>query len=511
VAALALALVPTGGALGCRSTSRPAALPGEHVTSTPRDLELDVIARPRLDGTPRLELAITAKGVDLPRRWVVQRAWAGEEEVAGRIRDVRARCDGTPVEVTFDALETHLGWTLPGPCGEVAFSYAIPSEPRGLSWGYEFDVQVSAALTTAIAETALVLPDCPDETPVRVRVRFDLAGIQPDSNAPSAASSAASIEGVYSLGADRFVGTTTRAARHAFLAAGRFDRVEVPGDALSLDLRFGGAPRLDRAQAARDLGALARAEQALFADQTPETLHMLVIGVPSRGEEPAPHGTSLTASAMLWLDEDAPWSSQHARLAAHEMVHLYNGQVLRRAGKDAQTYWFSEGFTEFLADELMLRARVESAEAWLETLRLRVSAYYAHPKLGAPNAGADMGWTGDAASLPYLRGALVAALVDHAMRAKSAGRRSLDTLMRELLARARAGAPPMTNEALLDAIEAEVPPEVARAVRAVVIDGARLTLPPDVYGACVRVVPTGESATVRAADDVRDLEACVRR
>jgi hypothetical protein len=489
-------------ALGCHPASpRPSAGLGafEHVTSSPVGLELDVVARPRFAGGARLELEVTARGEALPRRWVVQKRWAGEEEVSSRIGAVRARCDGVEVATEVDDLGTHVGWTLPARCAVAKLTYAIASEPRGLAFGYEFDVQVAPALVTAIAETALVLPDCPDETPARVRASFDLAEM------PGA-------EGLYSLGVDRAVDTTTRAARHAYLAAGRFERGEAKAGALSLEARFSAdfSKRFDRAEALRDLAALAKAEATLFADPTPETLRVLFIGVRAGSDEPAPHGTSLTSSALLWLEADEAWTPHQARLAAHEMVHLYNGQVVRRAGKDSETYWFSEGFTELLADELMLRSGIGRASQWLEAQRARLAAYSAHPQVDAPNAKADMRWQGDAASLPYLRGALIAVFVDHAIRVRSSGTRSLDDLMRELIMRARRGEGPFSQEQLLGAIAAEISPADARVVRAVAIDGARIALPQEAYGRCVRVVPEGAGQTLALAAGVRDLEACLR-
>ncbi len=489
--------------LGCHASGTPASAgrgPFEHVTGSPVGLELDVVARPRFAGGARLELEVTARGAGLPRRWVVQKRWAGEEEVWSRIGAVHARCDGVEVATTYDDLDTHVGWTLPARCAVAKLAYVIAPEPRGLAFGYEFDVQVAPALVTAIAETALVLPDCPDETPARVRASFDLGEM------PGA-------EGLYSLGVEGAIDTTTRAARHAYLAAGRFDHGDLPAaGALALQARFSAqlSERFDRAAALRDLGALARAESALFADPTKETLRVLVLGVGAGDDEPSPHGTSLTSSALLWLEADAPWTPHQARLAAHEMVHLYNGQIVRRAGKDSETYWFSEGFTERIADELMLRAGVGRASQWLEAQRARLAAYATHPRVDAPNAQADMRWQGDAASLPYLRGALIAVFVDHAMRVRSAGARSLDDLMRGLVARARRGEAPFSQEQLLSAIADEVSPAEARTVRAVAIDGVRLALPEDAYGRCVRVVPDGAGQTLAIAPGVKDLEACLR-
>src|SRR4051794_10574033 len=69
--------------LGC-TTLRPPKGPSlaagvataEHITAAPRLLDLNVVVRPRLGLDPRLEVEVRAQSDDLPRRFVVQKAWA---------------------------------------------------------------------------------------------------------------------------------------------------------------------------------------------------------------------------------------------------------------------------------------------------------------------------------------------------------------------------------------------------------------------------------------------------
>ncbi len=464
------------------------------MTTAPQGVDLAILVRPVLGDDRRLELEIRARSDDLPRRFVVQKRWAGEEEVLDDLDAPRLECDGREVSSTAEDLETHVGWATPSRCKTTVVRYAIRPAKRELAWGWEFDVVVTPELATAIAETALILPDVPDETTARVQVTFDLAAM------PGA-------EGVYSLGPGVHE-TTTRALRHAYFAMGQFDTIRHTAGNLSLEARFPvGTP--DLASASRDLFRLLDAEAKVFDDGHDETIRLLVVGMPKGG---GAHGTSLTSSAILWRQRSATWTADDARLAAHEMFHLYNGQIIERSsgpGTDAQTYWFSEGFTEHYTDELMRRSGVFGATDWLASVRDRLRRYHRHPDCEAPNDSADMRWGGSAVQLPYLRGSLVAAYVDRALRDRTHGARSLDDFMRTLLSRARAHAPPIDTQEMLRLIAGELGDEAGALVRDVALRGKRLELPADTFGSCVEVVGTGHEQDVQVRPGV-DLESCLR-
>jgi predicted metalloprotease with PDZ domain len=483
--------------LGCTAfthrTQSPSAgvATGEHITAAPQRLDLDIVVRPRPGLDPHFDVVVSARSDDLPRRFVVQKSWAGEPSVLGRIADVGASCGEQPVELTREDLDTHVGWTLPARCGEAKLTYRVGASPEGLDWGTEYEAVVTPAFASMIAETALVLPDVPDETRARVSVYFDLGEM------PGA-------EGVYSLGQGQ-VDTTTRAARHAYLAAGKFATTRTQVGKLTLEARFANV-QFDTDAATHDLKRLLQSEAALFPDDPGETLRMLVVGMPEANG--ASHGTSLTSSAALWVDGGKPWNVEDARLSAHEMFHLYNGQVVRRAAPDEKTYWLSEGFTEHYTDELMLRAGTWTAHDWFEAVRFRLRAYHTNKEVETPNDRAELGWGGAAAQLPYLRGSLVAAYVDHVMRAKSGGARSLDDFMRELVARARMGKPPLDQQEILHLLAREIDADAMRVVREVAIEGKRMVLPPDAFGSCVVVVGKGPETDLEVRSGV-DLEKCV--
>jgi predicted metalloprotease with PDZ domain len=195
-------------------------------------------------------------------------------------------------------------------------------------------------------------------------------------------------------------------------------------------------------------------------------------------------------------------------LLAHELFHEWNGHAITLAQPKELAYWFSEGFTDFYARRLLFRAGRLDEEAYLASWNQKLAVQAANPARHAPAERVQEAfWSErDVGEVPYQRGDLIALLVDHAIRVRSGGARSLDDLMRELVRRARAGAGPFTNEALLAAIGELAGAETEAAVHAWAVDGLEPSLPEDAAGPEYALVP----ADLPTFDTGFDHEATLR-
>ena len=209
-------------------------------------------------------------------------------------------------------------------------------------------------------------------------------------------------------------------------------------------------------------------------------------------------GTGLTDSFALFLTPGMDLAaggpgagSGIAWLLAHELFHDWNGHVIRLAQPEQLGYWFSEGFTDFYARSLLRRSGLLSLEEYVDSWNQKLASYATNPERNAPAERIrEAFWTDrNVGELPYQRGDVVALFVDHAIREASGGARSLDDLMRGLVARARAGEDEFTNDELVAAIGELAGEEVAEAVRAVVVDGATVELPDDAGAPELELVP----------------------
>ena len=132
-----------------------------------------------------------------------------------------------------------------------------------------------------------------------------------------------------------------------------------------------------------------------------------------------------------------PWA---LALIAHEHFHLWNGEVAHAADSvpEGELKWFSEGFTDYYADLTLLRAGVLDEAALIGRINDRVRDYLANPHaLTATSAilGERYWESQDYNKLPYIKGALVALLMDLRIRHQSRGARTLDNFTRAVFAR----------------------------------------------------------------------------
>jgi len=142
-------------------------------------------------------------------------------------------------------------------------------------------------------------------------------------------------------------------------------------------------------------------------------------------------------------------------LVSHEFFHAWNVKQLRPVelgpfDYDAEVYttglWVSEGFTDYYGDLLVRRAGLSTREEYLRELSRQITTLQATPgRLVTPLASSSFdAWvkayrpdenTDNTTISYYTKGAVVAFLLDARIRAATAGRRSLDDVMRTAYAR----------------------------------------------------------------------------
>jgi hypothetical protein len=137
-------------------------------------------------------------------------------------------------------------------------------------------------------------------------------------------------------------------------------------------------------------------------------------------------------------------------LLAHEMLHSWvnslDSSMDAAGGLDRS--WFGEGLAVHYQRTLPYRAGMISADDFLKDLNDTAGRYYTNIKIATPNAEIPAGFWRDTRIrvLPYDRGSLYFETVDAQIRVRSGGKRSLDDIVRAMLATRRRGEP--MNEVL---------------------------------------------------------------
>jgi predicted metalloprotease with PDZ domain len=118
---------------------------------------------------------------------------------------------------------------------------------------------------------------------------------------------------------------------------------------------------------------------------------------------------------------------------SHEMFHTF--QPFIDGGLTSS--WFGEGLAVFYQARLPARFGLITPDAFLDDLNETAGRYYTSAMATLPNSAIpELFWKDTRArTLPYDRGMLYFATVDHAVREASGGKRSLDDLMLEMRAR----------------------------------------------------------------------------
>lgn len=124
----------------------------------------------------------------------------------------------------------------------------------------------------------------------------------------------------------------------------------------------------------------------------------------------------------------------------HELLHKWIARTIKNE-KEVEQYWFSEGFTDYYAYKLMLQNEKLNAEEFIATLNNEVIIpHYKDTINNIPNSDLTFQkyWSNYAVyeKLPYRRGLLYAFLIDTQIKEQSQYTKSLDFLMRDLLAMA---------------------------------------------------------------------------
>jgi len=201
-------------------------------------------------------------------------------------------------------------------------------------------------------------------------------------------------------------------------------------------------------------------------------------------------GTGRGDAFALWVDQRTPLASMKW-LLAHEYFHTWNPGYLGAMPQDRDArpaaYWFSEGFTDYYARALMVRAGLispaEFAAIWNEML-----AAYAGSSVrtmpGVPAAAAF--WNNEAAQkLPYQRGAMLAAIWNARLRAASRGAVNLDTVLHAQIAATRSSREQATS--LFQSLAGRNGLNTAADVLRYVVKGEPILLPADTFGPCATI------------------------
>lgn len=340
-----------------------------------------------------------AEGRELAVRKTAKASWRVEVGAARRLR-VRYRVYAYELSVRTAHLDdTHAFWN-----GACLFLYVGALR------------QLPARVTVA--------------APEGWRVTVGLEAVQP--NVFLASSYDELVDSPFEVGTHELLEFSVHGRPHRIAIWGR---AETPRDLLVADVR-----------------KIIDAAQAIFQDSLPYPDYTFIVLVASGSQGGLEHARSATLLASPFTFAPRKKYEDFLELVAHEYFHLWNVKRIHPAAlgpfdyqREAYTrsLWLVEGVTSYYDRHLLVRAGLLSPERYLERLgeelgkialtpgrfkqSLEESSFDAWIKFYRPDENSV-----NSSISYYLKGGLVALLLDLEIRARSGGRRSLDDVMRLL-------------------------------------------------------------------------------
>lgn len=210
----------------------------------------------------------------------------------------------------------------------------------------------------------------------------------------------------------------------------------------------GDAGMFDGARAADDLVTTARAHRQFWGALPWQAYVVLNLLTDARGG--LEHAGSAVLMSSRWATRTRKAYLGWLELASHELFHVWNGKRLRPLAlgpfdyeREAHTpsLWVVEGITDYYGDLLLHRAGLSTPAEFLDSLSDKIETLQTTPGRGVTSLAAASfdTWikfyrpdenTPNTTISYYVKGAVVALLLDAKIRCQTGGRRSLDDVMR---------------------------------------------------------------------------------
>ncbi|MEA3053721.1 MAG: hypothetical protein QOG72_2624 [Sphingomonadales bacterium] len=236
---------------------------------------------------------------------------------------------------------------------------------------------------------------------------------------------------------------------------------------------------LDKSAFAALVGRIAAESNALWRDRGGNYLITL-----ATLDFPGQAGLGRGSGYALYLPRKPDLQELHHTLA-HEYLHTWIGR--RFGGGKA---WFREGFTEFYARRIDLRAQSYDVDQFIRGWNDALLRYARSDFRAQPDAVTEAKFFSDkdAQRLGEDRGSMMAALFDYRIRAGSGGRLGLTDVLLEVKRQVdrkagRGDGPGRLVDAARRLARVDLQPDLDRYVTR----GEPLLLPPDLFGGCASV------------------------
>jgi predicted metalloprotease with PDZ domain len=212
----------------------------------------------------------------------------------------------------------------------------------------------------------------------------------------------------------------------------RIHRVSLKSQLLVVAIR--GKWSFSDEEAVERIGKIVTAEREFWQDN--DFPYYLVTLKPFDMQSGSSDGSGFTNAFWLYLPRRETFSYGLQYLLAHESFHAWNPHKMGHIPEPGETvHWFTEGFTVYYSDLLLVRAGLLSVPEYIDKLNRRIGDYEFSPVKNLSNKEMVARYHKDNSvnQLPYVRGPVIALWLDAQIRRQSRNKFSLDTVMHKLV------------------------------------------------------------------------------
>ncbi len=411
-----------------------------------------------------VEITTTVQGLDIAPGAPVLRLGAGAPGMPTPqpVEGMTISDDEGPALVTQADVAGEYAWTASRRVhGRVVAHYRLPIDnARGSN--PPVALHIDGDTFSAPGRMLLALPEV--KGAVRLAIRWDLSAMGPGA------------VGISSFGdgdVETPVFPVARLAETAF-GAGHFHR-QPEGPSAGFSAMWGGEPPFDPRELMRWTARLHGWMSGFFKDAREPPYRVILRANPQN-----PGGGVAYFQAFVVGYGEGTTAEGLKSIFGHEMTHTWTA-----AGEDIGK-WYNEGNAVYYQGLLPWRAGLITTDDYLANINKTASRYYTNPRRSTPEAEVmPQFWENTYVRvLPYDRGAMYFAVLDGKIRRASAGKRSIDDLIRTMVGLYRAGQP-MTEQTWTDLLRGELGNDGVAVHRAMMAGGLMLPESGD-FGPCFR-------------------------
>lgn len=211
--------------------------------------------------------------------------------------------------------------------------------------------------------------------------------------------------------------------------------------------------------------------------------------VPLEGPAGEYGGTAIEGGFLMFMSSGTQFSSDVQFLFAHEAFHTWNPVQLGEVSPKDPIYWFTEGFTDYYARLLLLRASLMNQQQYADEINRVYSEYMSSPARNYSEQVVQAKYFNDsnAQRLPYLQGMLLALKWNLIIDEHSHRSQTLDDAMRLLKRKAEVTEQVLSDQSLASFFAGFAGAGVIADIRDYIESGKTIPLPPGALGPCFQV------------------------